>query len=241
MDLTEYYKPQTLTQFISMQFLKKVTQLVLSVSLFSFFFSHSSSLSFPQSFDFLSAFPFQLFGHTVDKNCIFLICNGLLVFLSKYSGLISSLPRSNHDEESITSVDLGLQPDSSTLETNEATLENKVMVETVGSAENVALKQRREIDYLIKDVKKETENTAVEEGENRFFISEEEEEGVVYVSEDEKEQNESATSSFINKEEEENEGNEKLSIEELNKKFDDFIRRMKEEIRIEAQRQLVMV
>ncbi|KAG6634727.1 hypothetical protein CIPAW_12G137100 [Carya illinoinensis] len=223
MDLTEYYKPQTLTQFISMQFLKKVTQLVLSVSVFSFFFSHSSSLSFPQSFDFLSAFPFQLFGHTVDKNCIFLICNGLLVFLSKYSGLISSLPRSNHDEESITSVDLGLQPDSSTLETNEATLENKVMVETVGSAENVALKQRREIDYLIKDVKKE------------------EEEGVVYVSEDEKEQNESATSSFINKEEEENEGNEKLSIEELNKKFDDFIRRMKEEIRIEAQRQLVMV
>ncbi|XP_040989075.1 uncharacterized protein LOC121236712 [Juglans microcarpa x Juglans regia] len=246
MDLTEYYKLQTLTQFISMQFLKKVTQLVLSVSVFSFFFSHSSSLSFPQSFDFLSAFPFQLFGHTVDKNCIFLLFNGLLVLLAKYSGLIRSLSGSSHEVESITCVDHGLQPESSTLETTEAVLENKVMLETVGSAENVALRQRREIDYLIKDVKKETEKTAVEEGgESRFFISEEEEgEGVVYVSEDEEEPNESATSSFINKEEEEeeeDEGNEKLSTEELNKKFDDFIRRVKEEIRIEAQRQLVMV
>lgn len=32
-----------------------------------------------------------------------------------------------------------------------------------------------------------------------------------------------------------------LSTEELNKKFEDFIRKMKEDLRIEAQRQLVMV
>ncbi|XP_035549776.1 uncharacterized protein LOC118349443 [Juglans regia] len=172
MDLIEYYKLQTLTQFISMQFLKKVTQLVLPVSVFSFFFSHSSSFSFPQSFDFLSAFPLQLFGHTIDKNCIFLLCNGLLVLLAKYSGLIRSL--------------------SGSYQTTEAMLENKVMVEIVGFAENVALRQRREIDYLIKDVKKEIEKTTVEEGGE-------------------------------------------------SRKFDDFIRRVKEEIRIEAQRQLVMV
>ncbi|KAJ6776012.1 TRANSMEMBRANE PROTEIN [Salix koriyanagi] len=43
--------------------LKKITQLLLSVSLFT---------------------------HTLDKNCIFLLCNGLLVFVAKYSGFISS-------------------------------------------------------------------------------------------------------------------------------------------------------
>lgn len=42
-------------------------------------------------------------------------------------------------------------------------------------------------------------------------------------------------------EEEELSGSKILSTEELNKKFDEFIRRMKEEIRIEDQQQLVMV
>lgn len=42
-------------------------------------------------------------------------------------------------------------------------------------------------------------------------------------------------------EQEEKRGLEKLSTEELNKKFDDFIRKMKEELRIEAQQQLVVV
>lgn len=42
-------------------------------------------------------------------------------------------------------------------------------------------------------------------------------------------------------EEEEEHGMEQLSTEELNKKFEDFIRKMKEELRIEAQQQLVLV
>lgn len=42
-------------------------------------------------------------------------------------------------------------------------------------------------------------------------------------------------------EEEEVCGSKILSTEELNKKFDEFIKRMKEEIRIEDQQQLVMV
>ncbi|XP_027062361.1 uncharacterized protein [Coffea arabica] len=45
----------------------------------------------------------------------------------------------------------------------------------------------------------------------------------------------------VEDEEEEKRGLEKLSTEELNKKFDDFIRKMKEELRIEAQQQLVVV
>jgi len=79
------------------------------------------------------------------------------------------------------------------------------------------------MDHFIKDVEKETEKSVVEEGgrggESRLSISEEDQE----------------------EEEEEGNGMSIMSTEELNKKFDDFIRRMKEEIRIEAQQQLVMV
>lgn len=42
-------------------------------------------------------------------------------------------------------------------------------------------------------------------------------------------------------EEEREEQNGMLSTEELNKKFEDFIRKMKEELRIEAKQKLVMV
>jgi len=241
MDQTEYHKLQTLTKLMNFVFLKRVTQLLLSLSVFSFLFTHSSLLSCFQSFNFyFSAFPSQLFSHTIDKNCIFLLCNGLLVFLAKYSGLIRSVSGAYHNEESFISSEDGLQ--------KEAVTESKA------SAENVAMEQGREIDHLIREVQEETGKPAGdEEGEagggeeSRSSFSkeeeeeeEEEEETGSFVLEEKKEQNESV-SEFLIEEEEEEEGNGTLSTEELNKKFDDFIRRMKEEIRIEAQQQLVMV
>ncbi|KAL0000581.1 hypothetical protein SO802_014362 [Lithocarpus litseifolius] len=243
MDQTEYHKLQTLTKLMNSVFLKRVAQLLLSVSVFSFLFTHSSLLSFFQSFSFyFSAFPSQLFSHTIDKNCIFLLCNGLLVFLAKYSGLIRSVSGAYHNEESFKSNEYGLQKEAVT--------------ESNASAENVAMEQGRENDHLVKEVREETGKSAVdEEGEaegeeSRSSISkqeeeEEEEETGSFVLEEKKEQNESVSEFLIEEEEEEEEeeeaGNGMLSTEELNKKFDDFIRRMKEEIRIEAQRQLVMV
>ncbi|KAG2682567.1 hypothetical protein I3843_11G197100 [Carya illinoinensis] len=237
MDQTGFNKRQTLTQFMSVQFLKKVTQLLLSVSVFSFFFSHSSLISFPQSFNFyFSTFPFQLFSHTIDKNSIFLLCNGLLVFLAQYSGLTRSLSGSTYnDEYSFESEGNGLQPESSISESKKTILEKEVMVEDMGTARNVALEQEREREYLIKELEKETEKSAAKEGgggggENGFSNSKEE--VGIFVLENEEEQNETVTGLFL--EEEEEEGNGMLSTEELNKKFEDFIRRMKEEIRIEA-------
>lgn len=212
MDQTEYHSKQTLTQLVNIQFLKKITQLLVSVSVFSYFFSYPSLFSFLQSFNlYFSTFPSHLFSHTIDKNCIFLLCNGLLVFLAKYSGLTSSLSGSNHNEESFKSAGDGLQPEPLIiLETKEAMLYKEALVETIGSAEIVAVEQHgREMDYFIKEVEKETDKSAVEQGGRG--------------------------------EEQEEEGNGMLSTEELNKKFDDFIRRMKEEIRIGAQQQLVMV
>ncbi|XP_040986288.1 uncharacterized protein LOC121234422 [Juglans microcarpa x Juglans regia] len=249
MDQTEFNKRQTLAQFmISVQFLKKVTQLLLSVSVFSFFFSHSYLISFPQSFNFyFSTFPFQLFSHTIDKNSIFLLCNGLLVFLAKYSGLTRSLSGSTYnDEYSFESEGNGLQPESSISESKKTLLEKEVMVEDIGTAGNVALEQERERKYLIKELEKETEKSAAKEGggggggggENRFSNSKEE--VGIFVLENEEEQNETVAGSFL-EEEDEDGGNGMLSTEELNKKFEDFIKRMKEEIRIEAREQLVMV
>ena len=146
-----------------------------------------------------------------------------------------------HNEESFISSEDGLQ--------KEAVTESKA------SAENVAMEQGREIDHLIREVQEETGKSAGdEEGEagggeeSRSSISKEEEETSSFVLEEKKEQNESVSEFLIEErieedddEEEEEEGNGTLSTEELNKKFDDFIRRMKEEIRIEAQQQLVMV
>ena len=145
-----------------------------------------------------------------------------------------------HNEESFISSEDGLQ--------KEAVTESKA------SAENVAMEQGREIDHLIREVQEETGKSAGdEEGEagggeeSRPSISKEEEETSSFVLEEKNEQNESVSEFLIEErieeddEEEEEEGSGTLSTEELNKKFDDFIRRMKEEIRIEAQQQLVMV
>ena len=138
--------------------------------------------------------------------------------------------------------------------TSEDGLQKEAVTESKASAENVAMEQGREIDHLIREVQEETGKSAGdEEGEagggeeSRSSISKEEEETSSFVLEEKKEQNESVSEFLIEErieeddEEEEEEGSGTLSTEELNKKFDDFIRRMKEEIRIEAQQQLVMV
>jgi hypothetical protein len=40
----------------------------------------------------ISTFPLKLLSYTVDKNYMFLLCNGLLVFIVKNSGLVGKSP-----------------------------------------------------------------------------------------------------------------------------------------------------
>ncbi|GFZ21178.1 hypothetical protein Acr_29g0003400 [Actinidia rufa] len=111
----------------------------------------------------------------MDKIFIFLICNGILVFLAKSS--------------SFKKIRDGF----------ESSLE-------------------KEINEPLENVQEKEEEAYSMEGEiedSKNFIEEEEEEEEEIV-------------------------NGLLSREELNKRFDEFIRRMKEEIRIGAQQQLVM-
>ncbi|XP_057428412.1 uncharacterized protein LOC130721848 [Lotus japonicus] len=228
-------------------FLIKLTPLLVSVSLFPFLFSPSSFMCFLHQFSFyFSSFPLQLFTHTIDKNCMFLLCNGLLVFV----GITRSLSGSSGSDESSKYFEGGLQTPYSDVETNQPMLLEKTNDQD--QQQNTEGEHAVEIRYCGEEVEENIEEMILEEGEGReqySVLKEEEEPGEeieLLGAGDEEEDKESEIDEFLigeilEEEEAVEETNLALSTEELNKKFDDFIRRMKEDLRIEAQRHLVMV
>lgn len=172
----------------------------------------------------------------MDKNSIFLIFNLLLVVLAKYSGLIRSLSWSStcyriSDEASFNiNTEGGFRVESSMLRQEDQEAIASSSTDNVSNAGD-----QKEGEFFINQVEQDADNAVEEykeeehdEPKNRFIISEEEEEETgIFTEEYEEAGNGMLTSS--------------TSTEELNKKFDDFIRRMKEELRIEAQRQPIMV
>ncbi|GMJ11557.1 hypothetical protein like AT3G13130 [Hibiscus trionum] len=179
MDQAEKQKQQCLSQLLKSEFHGKLTHLLLSVSVCSLFFSYPYWLPLLQSFNFNfhDSLPFQLFSHTLDKNCMFLVCNGLLILLVKNSGLIGSCSSSTYNDE-----DQSFQS-----------------CEDVPRAEeNTGFAAEDEVLFV----------ADIGEGENYDRDEEEEEEFA--------------------------EGNGILSTEELNKRVDEFIAKMKQELRVEA-------
>ncbi|CAL5390282.1 unnamed protein product [Camellia sinensis] len=180
----------------------------------------------------------------MDKNCIFLICNGILVFLAKTSGFIRFSPTSNDPNGHLSKKignghGYGFQ---SAPEFRQSLLEKEVSLGTTGlPLENVVVVEEEE--YSMEE-ESEDSNLIVEDKEKEGPIR------VLTTEDEENDKKEMDTIDFlINKEDEDEDadgdgdGDEEehgLSIEELNKKFDEFIRRRKEEMRIGAQ-QLVMV
>ncbi|XP_040948502.1 DNA-directed RNA polymerase I subunit RPA1 [Gossypium hirsutum] len=209
-------KQSLMSQFIETQFHRNLTQLLLSVSIFSLFFSHSYCLSLFHSFSFTfhNTLAFKFISHNIDKNFIFLLCNGLLVFLAKFSGLISSSSQQSnlsddyYNHQSFKSYTYIPQTESTRLDTSTPLLD-------LEKEENAGF------------VDEEAKGSSSDEP----FV-EDNEESETYEPEEEEEEEE---------EEELMEGNNVLSTEEMNKRFDEFIRKMKEGLRIEAQQQLVMV
>ncbi|GLT56962.1 hypothetical protein SLA2020_299740 [Shorea laevis] len=258
MDQIEHQKLLILRQFIRSQFLRKFTKLLLSLSVFSLFLSHSSCISMLHSFNFyFQTLPFKLISHNIDKNCIFLLCNGLLVYLAKFSGLISSSSsKHNNADESFLGYEDVQHSETIVMESQVPLLENEVMVET----ENGSLIETQN-KYIIEEAaERETDHKFLKEEEETqerkgFQIpdGEQEQEDEDDESEDFSEEEEVkeiggryrySTVQEVEEEEEEEEreeGNGLLTTEELNKKFDEFIRKMKEELRIEARQQLIMV
>ncbi|XP_057972280.1 uncharacterized protein LOC131160520 [Malania oleifera] len=268
---------ESLSRFMKYsEFVRKpsTTHWLLSVPVFSLLLllSYSSWLSFflRVSFRFECSFfstvvPIQqLFSHSIDKNCMFLLCNGILAFLAAAnSGLVSSTT-TTAAATTTSESDHHVQLVSVILENKEASVMDTSSVEINAAVENPCFMQeepRGEAANIIIEEEEEGEEEE-EEGEEELEEEEGEQEGSIqpFSTEDEKEkeveeeeeeeeeegEQEGSIQPFSTedeKEEEEEEEEERngLSTEELNKKFEDFIRRMKEELRIEAQRQLVMV
>ncbi|MBA0864907.1 hypothetical protein Goshw_007165 [Gossypium schwendimanii] len=217
---------QSLSQFIETQFHRNLTQLLLSVSIFSLVFSHSYCLSLFHSFSFTfrNTLAFKFISHNIDKNFIFLLCNGLLVFLAKFSGLISSssqqsnLSDDHYNHQSFKSYTYIPQTESTRLDPSTPLLD-------LQKEENAGF------------VEEEAKGSSIDEP----FL-EDNEESETYEPEEEEEEDIEESENYEPEEEEElMERNNVLSTEEMNKRFDEFIRKMKEGLMIEAQQQLVMV
>ncbi|XP_058788003.1 uncharacterized protein LOC131662281 [Vicia villosa] len=216
MEKINYHKIAFFTQSIRTHhnYLIKVTPLIVSLSLFPFIFSTSSLISFLHHFNFyFSTFSFQLFTHTIDKNCMFLLCNGLLVFV----GITRSLSTgSSSVDESFNYVKDGSQSLYSMVETKVTVL---VSEENDDEAKDINFEEGKGSSILVLEQEKEPKE------ESRLF--------------DEEDEEKDSDTEMVDEEVLE-EANWVLNTDELNKRFDDFIRRMKEDLRIEAQRQFVM-
>lgn len=200
---------------IKPEFLKKLTKFIaVSIWIFSLLTTHNF---------YLYRFMIQLVTHAVDKNYMFLLCNGLLVVVAKCSGLVAS---SKPIEKIWSNTDKTF--DYGDFESYNAILELKYnSVNGIGT----------EYSFLL------AEEVTVEEDTKHQETEENEEDDDDNTLADNKggEECDLRDGSINEEEEEENVGVMTSTEEEMNKKFDEFIRKMKEELRIEAKRHLILV
>jgi len=143
---------------------------------------------------------------------MFLICNGILAILAKSSVSSSETPASDDQSNLGDERQLSSAPTLSSAKAEATVDDQEVQVASVESLEDIV---------LAADEEEEEEETT----SSQALITEEEE----YIEE--------KRECLVKQEEE---GNEELaSTEELNRRIEEFIRKMKEEIRIEAQQQLI--
>ncbi|CAL0301092.1 unnamed protein product [Lupinus luteus] len=221
---------QILKKFNKYQFLKKTSQFVFSVSVFSFFFWYTSSFSLlhPQSFNaYFSTCLFSMFTHTLKRKYMFLICNGILAFIAKTSLMNPSPPTSASDlefnQETLNLSEINNAPVSVPFGSSEFQENVPLMVEK--QVLNEQAKCNEEVLETAEEQEDETLYTLTEGKDNTSYIEE---------TESEVEYDEVADTTITTNE-------ELINTDELNRRFEEFIRKMKEEIRIEAQRQLIAV
>ncbi|XP_057529411.1 uncharacterized protein LOC130807996 [Amaranthus tricolor] len=214
---------------------KNLIQFVISLCVFCFIVLHPSWLPFIHSFiSHLCTFSSHLFSLATDKKYIFLLCNGILVLIAKYPSQridtrLPLLPETSPDE------DLSFGKYQQDVATNKEVMmeEDKVVDE-------------KYVVYQITNGEEQEEEDVTNDGDDEKYEQEEVEDEKYEQEEveDEKYEQKKEKDGYGEYEEEEEEEEEtisKMSTEELNRKFDDFIRKMKEELRIEAQRQLILV
>lgn len=210
-------------------FLRRTLQVVVSVSLLSLFLFYYPGVFF---------FPYSLV-HTLERKYMFIICNGILAFLAKSSS--SQSLHSYSDETVLGGKFSGAVPKLAATDvvSEEQTLSPQSSItsrvgvsfvdeegkeqETVEDqeADHEEQEEQDKSEDLGSSAENESKNDSDEEDNGRFSSKEEEAEEV-----------EEATESTAGEE-------LTISTDELNKKFEEFIRKMKEELRIQAQQQLI--
>lgn len=196
------------------RYVKRMMQLLLSISVLSFIISISSWVCFGfQSLRFcVATLPVQLINHSINRNCIFLVCNGLLVFIANSSGLIPDAYVSQPTSRSLTHPS---NKDTTTknLERDEEDREDDQEAGNDGMLEKIV------VDKEVVMVHAGDDDSSFKKW--LLFDTVKMENPVIHENEDMK----------------------KLSMDEVNRRFDEFILKIKEEIRLEAsnQQQLLLL
>lgn len=211
--------------------LRRTLQVVISASLLTLlFFYYPGILFFPSSL-----------AHTLERKYMFLICNGILAFLAK-----SSVSHGNsYSDETVLGGKFSAVPNLS---------ETKVAADSVspigvsfcdeGGEEQESIEDR---DQAVEAADEEHE----EQGNDQIYVDNygDNSEDLISYAENENFDEEGKDRFSSNQEEEgeeemeatETEEEELTNTDELNKKFEEFIRKMKEELRIQAQQQIITV
>ncbi|KAH1129197.1 hypothetical protein J1N35_000575 [Gossypium stocksii] len=183
-------KKQRIQLITTSHLVKLLTKILLPFSLLSVILSYPFMCNFQAL-----AYGLQLFSFSVGKNYMFLLCNGLLVFIATSSGLIGS-----------SCVETGVKA------------EKAVKISKGGSQTELEVESSEPKEKVVTE-----------------YDQKEEEVALVVELEDEGE--EGRSDEVVSTEEDEDELGW-MSNEELNKKCEDFITKMKKEIGFEA-RQLI--
>lgn len=225
-------------------FLKRTLQFVFSISAFSIFLCYSSGFFIhPQTFNaYFSTFLFTLFTHTLERKYMFLICNGILAFLVKNSLIITTTSSHSHSDQ--------LHASDYMVEYRKQQLTNDQDHQEIWTHQIVApltsFESHEEVSIMAEEQDDEYCEEKVSEAEehkedtlyiqNEACIADEKEiklKGIYNDDDDDVDDKVDETTLATNE--------ELVNTEELNRKFEEFIRKMKEEMRIEAQTQLISV
>ncbi|KAJ8770500.1 hypothetical protein K2173_017991 [Erythroxylum novogranatense] len=198
-------------------------------------FSILYGVPIPSKSQFFTEF-FWLLSRALERKYMFLLCNGILAFLAKKSS-----SSSGSDISQLPGVvdAIAEDVDEFTSPSFEALEDDILLVDE--DNEEVKREERSLLEPPPKKLEeKEEETTYVKGLEGEVSIKkddvkqgEKEEERAFTVKQEGDEYGGEAPSMEANE--------ESVSTEELNRKFEEFIRKMKEEIRIEAQQQLIAV
>ncbi|XP_021887123.1 uncharacterized protein LOC110806536 [Carica papaya] len=239
-------------------FLKKVSKCLVMVSLCSIILSYSSFLTFLENNLIFSVYIFlQLSTYTIGKNCMFLVCNGILVIIVKNSGLIENPQLEATDSHSENSLKSGVEQvqvlpsirASVAEEIKQVKVAKEIRASSVAEeikqvkvvpeirASSVAEEVRQVVVTEIRasSVAEDTKQVKVVPEIRTLSFAEKiedgsfgKEENVILIGEYDKDEEEEKKILVVDDEEDEETG--LISREELNKKCEDFIRMMRREL-----------